>query len=225
MRLAILDCVAPDALVAKYGPTGDVVAAWLRRGLPEAKTARIDLPAGDPPPAPEAFDGYVISGSEKGVYDDTPWMAPLRRFLEDVRGRRPVLGICFGHQIMADVWGGRAEKLDIGFITGAQRFDLNGRPVMAHVAHQDQVTAAPPAARVIASTPYCPVAGLAYDFPALSVQFHPEYREGFVDDMIDMFGEQLMSAEEIAAAKASLKGEVGPDLFAEEAAAFFRAHI
>lgn len=226
MKIAILDCVGPDPLVVKHGPAGGAVANWLRPHLPEAEMIRIDLPAGDTLPSPEDFDGYVITGSEMGVYDETPWMTPLRDFLAAVREkRRPVFGICFGHQIMADAWGGQAEKVEKGFILGAQRYDLRGVKAKAHVAHQDQVTRVPPGAEIVASAPYCPVGGLVYDFPALSVQFHPEHWEGFVDDIIEMVGEDLMSPEEIAAAKASLRGEVPTDLYGPEAAAFFRAHV
>ncbi|MGB0507173.1 MAG: type 1 glutamine amidotransferase [Pikeienuella sp.] len=223
--LAILDCVSPDALTAKYGPCGGVVADWLSPHLPDAALVRFDLPGGDVLPIADAFDGYVISGSEKGVYDETPWMEPLRQFLLDVKAAgKPVFGICFGHQIMADVYGGKAEKVDKGFIAGAQSFDLAGQPIKAHVAHQDQVTVTPPNAHITASAPYCPVAALAYDFPALSVQFHPEYRDYFVGDLIDMFGDEMMTAEQIVESKTSLTGDVPVDLFGTEVAAFFGAN-
>lgn len=223
--LAILDCVSPDALTAKYGPCAGVVADWLSPHMPDAALVRFDLPGGDTLPAADAFDGYVISGSEKGVYDDTPWMDPLRQFLLGVKAAgKPVFGICFGHQIMADVYGGKAEKADKGFITGAQHYEMGDKSFSAHAAHQDQVTQVPPGAQVTGSAANCPVAALAYDFPALSVQFHPEYQEHFVDDLIDMFGDMIMTPEQIADAKASLKGEVSTDLFGEEVAAFFSAH-
>ena len=226
MKIAILDCVAPNALVDKHGPAGGAVANWLQPHLPEAEMTHIDLHARDTLPSPGDFDGYVITGSEMGVYDETLWMRPLRDFLAALREtRRPVFGICFGHQIMADVWGGQAEKVERGFILGARRYDLGSVQITAHVAHQDQVTRVPPGAEVIASAPYCPVGGLAYDFPALSVQFHPEYWEGFISDIIDMDGEDLMSPKAIEAAKGSLSGEVATDLYGPEAAAFFRAHV
>lgn len=202
------------------------MANWLRPHLPEARMTRIDLPAGDTLPTPTDFDGFIITGSAAGVYDDVPWMAPLRDLLVALRAaQRPVFGICFGHQIMADVWGGRAEKAGTGYVIGARRYELGDGAMNTHVAHQDQVTRVPPGARVTASAPYCPVGGLAYDFPALSVQFHPEYQEDYIDDVIELVGGDLMSPEEISAAKASLGGDVSIDLYASETAAFFRAHI
>ncbi|MEM7268779.1 MAG: type 1 glutamine amidotransferase [Pseudomonadota bacterium] len=226
MKLIVYDCVSPDALTAKYGPSGNHIINWIQPHLPEAELTRLDIPAGDALPQPGDYDGLIISGSEKGVYDDTPWMLPLRANIEAMRAAgTPIFGICFGHQLMADVFGGKAEKADKGFAAGARSFETADGELPAHVAHQDQVTKVPPGADVIASAPYCPAAALSYDFPALSVQFHPEYFEGFALDLIDMFGEYLMSDEEIAAARASVNGEVSTDLYGSETAAFFRKHI
>jgi len=226
VKITVLDCVSPDKLTAKYGPTGDHVIRWLSKSLPEAEMSTVHVAGGAPAPKPAEVDGIVISGSEKGVYDDTPWMAPLRAALEEYRkAGTPVFGICFGHQIMADVWGGKAEKADKGFITGAREFASAAGPVSAFVAHQDQVTDVPPNAQIVAGSDYCPVAALAYDFPAFSVQFHPEYNRGFTEDLIDMFGDQLMSPDQIAEAKSTLDADVPDQLFGAQAAAFFRGNI
>ena len=226
MKITVLDCVSPDRLTEKYGPTGNHVIRWLSPALPEATIDTVHVAGGVPAPKPGEVDGIVISGSEKGVYDDTPWMAPLRAILEEYReAGTPVFGICFGHQIMADVWGGKAEKADKGFITGAREFESPAGPVSAYVAHQDQVTDVPPNAQVVAGSDYCPVAALAYDFPAFSVQFHPEYNRGFTEDLIDMFGDQLMNAGQIAEAKSTLDADVPAGLFGAQAAAFFRGNI
>ncbi len=226
MKITVLDCVSPDRLTEKYGPTGNHVIRWLSPALPEATIDTVHVAGGVPAPKPGEVDGIVISGSEKGVYDDTPWMAPLRAILEEYReAGTPVFGICFGHQIMADVWGGKAEKADKGFITGAREFGSPAGPVSAYVAHQDQVTDVPPNAQVVAGSDYCPVAALAYDFPAFSVQFHPEYNRGFTEDLIDMFGDQLMNADQIAEAKSTLDADVPAGLFGAQTAAFFRGNI
>lgn len=226
VKIVVLDCVTPDRLTAKFGPTGNHVIRWLKPALPEAEMSSVHIAGGAPAPKPAEVGGIVISGSEKGVYDDTPWMVPLRARLEEYRkAGTPVFGICFGHQIMADVWGGRAEKADKGFITGAREFASAAGPVSAYVAHQDQVTEVPPNAQVVAGSDYCPVAALAYNFPAFSVQFHPEYNRGFTEDLIDMFGDQLMTDAQMAEAKSTLSAEVPSDLFAAQVAAFFRGHV
>ena len=226
MRIAVYDCVSPDQLTEKYGPSGNHILRWLAPHAPEAELVRLDLPGGDALPSPTDYDGVVISGSEKGVYDDTHWMNPLRQNLLDLRAAgTPVFGICFGHQIMADVWGGKAEKADTGFVAGVRRFGFDDAVIPAYVAHQDQVTRQPPASRVTGAAGYCPIAGLAYDFPALSVQFHPEYNRAFADDLITMFGDMLMSKEEISASRDSLEEPVDSLLCGAQAADLFRSRI
>ena len=135
----------------------------------------------------------------------------------------PMFGICFGHQIMADVFGGKAAKADKGFVTGTRQFNDRGVNVNAYLAHQDQVIDMPPNAEVIASAAYCPVAALSYNFPAMSVQFHPEYSREFAADLIDMFGAELMTAEQIQAAHESLSAQPEDAMWCKEVAEFFRA--
>lgn len=227
MRIAILDLCEAEPAFAHHGTVGEIVIRWLAPRLPEATFETIHIHGGAAFPAPEAFDGYALTGSEKGVYDETAWMDPLRDFIRRLRDRRiPMFGMCFGHQIMADALGGRAEKRDLGFVIGARDFLIEGRPAQAHVMHQDQVTAVPPGAEVIVTADYCPIAGLRYDFPALSVQFHPEYDRGFVMDGLDILAETFMTKADEAAGRASMEGSaVAEDLWAAETAAFFRAAI
>lgn len=194
---------------------------WLQPALPEAEYIVADIAEGGAPmPELDSFDGVLLSGSEYGVYDDVPWMKPLRTFLEQTRvAGKPIFGICFGHQIMADVFGGKAEKAEVGNVVGARRFG----DVDAHVWHQDQVTSVPPGARVTASAAHCPVGALAYDFPARSVQFHPEYTESHLREIFARGRDVLLDAAKADAALASFeKAQVATDLQAQETAAFFR---
>ena len=226
MHIVVYDCVTGDALTEKYGRTGLQVIDWIERYLPEADFSSVHIAGNEPAPEPDGVDGIIISGSEKGVYDDTPWMLPLRENLQEMRSSKVAMfGICFGHQIMADIFGGKAAKSNKGFVTGVRQFSDRGTDVAAYLAHQDQVIDVPPGAEVIASAPHCPVAALSYDFPAVSVQFHPEYSGEFASDLIEMFGAELMSAEELRGARESLSAEVDGTLWCEEVAAFFRKHI
>lgn len=227
MNIAILDVCLPDPRFDHHGSSGEQMRRWLAPHLPEAELPIIHLAAGEALPPLAAHDGFVITGSEKGVYDEADWMDPLRDFIRAARDASvPVFGVCFGHQIMADAMGGKAEKADKGFVIGARDYETPDGPVAAHAMHQDQVTKAPPGARVIASAPYCPVAALAYDFPALSVQFHPEYGRMFVTDALEVLDGVVGAPEDYVAGRASMDGaNVSPDLFGPRAASFFRAHI
>lgn len=226
MRIAVLDLSYwPPEYMSGEPKFGEVLADWVARGLPEASLPVIDVEGGAPLPAMDAFDGYVISGSDKGVYDEAPWMAGLRQFLAGAReARKPLLGVCFGHQIMADVFGGKAEKVGPPEV-GVRVFELEGRAAPAHVWHQDQVTRQPPGTKVIAAAPYCPIGGLDYDFPALSVQFHPEYTVDYLGGFLDRSrGEILSEAETDVALSQIRSGRVEEDLFAARAGGFFRRH-
>lgn len=225
MNIAVYDCVTGDALTEKYGRTGPMIIKWIERHLPEATFSSVHIAGNETPPLPENVDGIIISGSEKGVYDDTVWMQPLRENLLLMKSAGVAMfGICFGHQLMADVFGGKANKSDKGFVTGTRQFRDRGADVTAYLSHQDQVTQVPAGAEVIASAAHCPVAALSYDFPAMSVQFHPEYNREFASDLIDMFGKELMSAEQLQAARKSLSIEAEEGLWCEEVVSFFRKH-
>jgi len=225
MRIVVYDCITGDALTEKYGRTGPQVIRWIENYLPEASFSWVHI-AGDATPLnPDEIDGIIISGSEKGVYDDTTWMQPLRDNLQLMRSAGVAMfGICFGHQIMADVFGGKAEKSEKGFVTGSAEFKDRGRTTNAYLAHQDQVHEVPPEANIIASAPHCPVAALSYTFPALSVQFHPEYDRQFTADLIELYGVKLMNSDQLQAARASMSAEVADDLWCKDVATFFRKH-
>lgn len=228
MRIAILDLASsPPHLMVDMPNYGVRTRDWLSAGLPEAVYEVIDIQGGAEVPPLPGYDGVVVTGSEKGVYDDAPWMAPLRELLIEARDRCiPVLGLCFGHQIMADTWGGKAELSDRGNHVGVRHYTYRGQEIAAHAWHRDQVTRQPPRSTVTASAPYCPIAALEYDFPAMSVQFHPEYTRDYMGSFIARGrGEILDDAMTDAALESLASEEVPEDLLAREAGEFFRKHI
>jgi GMP synthase-like glutamine amidotransferase len=227
MKIAILDlCQLPEPLEG-HGRVGSMIHQWLGPHLPEASFVSIDVANGEPLPAVDAFDGYVVSGSEKGVYDETVWMEPLKAFLRELKAARiPVFGICFGHQVMAEAYGGKAEKAEGSLEVGARKYQRDGKEFSARAMHGDQVVEVPPEAQVTMSASYCPVAALDYDFPAKSIQFHPEYSEPFVSDTIDLFDGQGLDEDQAVNARTSLSEQtVEVDFVGQETAEFFRKAI
>ncbi|MEM7743834.1 MAG: type 1 glutamine amidotransferase [Pseudomonadota bacterium] len=140
-----------------------------------------------------------MTGSKHGVYDDLPWIEPLKEFLRAARAARvPQIGICFGHQIMAEAFGGRAEKSERGWGCGVHRYTTLGRAgwcrqapesFTMHAMHQDQVTALPDDATVLATSDFCPYAMVAYGDPeephAISIQPHPEFDATFAAALLE----------------------------------------
>ena len=192
-RIAILETgVPPEALRDDYDDYPARFRALLGDGVP---TTRFDVQAGRLPHDPAAFEGVVVTGSTAGVYEDHAWIPLLVEWLRAARGRTRILGICFGHQVMAHAWGGRVEKSDKGWGVGLHRYDvLTHEPwmfpkadsVAIPVSHQDQVVAAPDDARVIAASAFTPYAGLAWGRDAVSFQCHPEFQPAYAAALVEL---------------------------------------
>ena len=98
---------------------------------------------GELPESPAQADAWLLTGSPHGVYDRLPFIAPLEQFTRDsVAMRRPLAGICFGHQLIAQALGGTVVKHPGGWRIGPQAYRIEGiaEPVRLHAWHQDQVT-------------------------------------------------------------------------------------
>jgi GMP synthase-like glutamine amidotransferase len=187
MRIGVLETGRPaPQLVAAHGDYVDMVAR-LFAGETDFVFSRHWLQQ-DPLPEVESCDAYVITGSRCSVLDETDWMLALEDFLRRARfARRRVIGICFGHQILAKAFGGRVEKAATGWRLGLNSYTLDAAPdwldgaraLRINAIHQDQVVAPPQGAQVFASGVDCPIAALRYDDWAVSVQAHPEFDIAF----------------------------------------------
>jgi len=201
MKLAILETGRPPGdLVRRFG---DYPAMMTRMLGGEFEIDTFDVAAGEFPADPSDYEAYLVTGSPAGVYDPLPWIEPLKQFLRDA-GDRKLVGICFGHQIMAEAFGGHVEKSDKGWGIGLQHYEIDRvEPWMDEMAsidvpasHQDQVVAQPPHTKVIASSPFTPFAALAWtDRPAISVQFHPEFDSDYAKALIEARREKMPDAD------------------------------
>lgn len=201
MKLAILETGHPPGdLQSTFGSYPGMFAAMLGDDF---EYESFDVQAGELPPDPAAHHAYLITGSPAGVYDPLPWIEPLKQFLRSAKDRKMV-GVCFGHQIMAEAFGGHVEKSDKGWGIGLQRYGI-GRvePWMDTIAsisvpasHQDQVVKQPPNTQVLASSDFTPFAALAWtDRPAISVQFHPEFEPAYAKALIEARREKMPDAD------------------------------
>ena len=190
MKLAILETGRPPAaLVERFGDYPAMMARMLGPGF---DAVRFDVAAGELPTDPDAYEAYLMTGSPAGVYDPLPWIEPLKDFLRAAKDRK-LVGICFGHQVMAEAFGGRVEKSDKGWGIGLQGYEIDRvEPWMDEVegisvpaSHQDQVVEQPPNTEVVASSAFAPFAALTWtDRPAISIQFHPEFEPDYAKALI-----------------------------------------
>ncbi|MDZ4113754.1 MAG: type 1 glutamine amidotransferase [Brevundimonas sp.] len=188
-RIAILETGAPPpALAERHGDYPAMFRALLGEGY-EVEVFRSQAAEW---PDPEAFDAAIITGSAAGVYEDQAWIADLLDWIRAAKGRTGLIGVCFGHQAMAQALGGRVEKSERGWGVGLHRYEVTSAepwmtPAAATVAipasHQDQVVEQPPGARVILGSAFTPFAGLAWDDDAISLQGHPEFTPAYAADL------------------------------------------
>jgi GMP synthase-like glutamine amidotransferase len=213
LRIGILqtDSVKPE-LALRHGDYPDMFRSLLAD--PEVSAAGWPVPAfldidarQQDFPDPRACDAYLVTGSRHSVYDDLPWIASLADFVADVLAqRRRVVGICFGHQLIAHHFGGETRAADGGWCVGMQPAQVVDRacwmdpPADAFkllVSHRDQVVRLPPGARVFAVSRQCPLAGFVLG-DALTFQGHPEFSCGYAGELMDTrrheLGEVLLRA-------------------------------
>jgi GMP synthase-like glutamine amidotransferase len=187
MKIGILETGQPPGpLIARFGRYPAMFERLL--AAPGRRFESFDVAAGAFPARPEACDAYVVTGSPAGVYDDLPWIDPLKGFLVAARGRAALVGVCFGHQVMAEAFGGKVVKSDRGWGVGLHTYQVCERlpwmdgaaAIAVPASHQDQVVEAPPGARVAAASDFSPFGALDYgDARAFSIQLHPEFDADF----------------------------------------------
>lgn len=178
---------------------------------------------GEFPPDIHAAEGWLITGSRHGVYDDLPWIPTLEQFLRDAYAAKiPIVGICFGHQILARALGGKVEKFGGGWSVGHQVYDWQGEPVAMNAWHQDQVVEIPKDATVLASNDFCKYAALAYGDRAFSVQTHPEFEAPELDYLLRYRAPGIVPPDRIAAAAANLDRPLDNARIADRIADFFK---
>ncbi len=148
---------------------------------------------GEALPQPAEYAGYIITGSRHGVYEDLPWIGVLQKFIRECWEQEiKVVGICFGHQLIAHSLGGKAEKAEAGWGFGIQSAKIIDRkPWMTDieslnddrynliVIHQDQVVDVPPQFKTIAENDFCPNSMIVADNKMLGIQGHPEFNKDF----------------------------------------------
>ncbi|ELZ06563.1 type 1 glutamine amidotransferase [Natrialba aegyptia] len=170
VRIAVLNAAHEDANTTRN----------FRREL-DASLAEFDVTDGELP-AHYEFDGLVVTGSRSSVYWDEEWIDATKEWVTAALERDiPALGICWGHQLLADVLGGTVEDMgayEVGYSEidhhgNSRLFDGIAQSFTAFTSHADAVTELPAGATPLAENEYS-----NHGFRkgrVFGVQFHPEY--------------------------------------------------
>ena len=185
MKIGILQTGrSPEELRDKHGDYDAMFRRLLAgRGLDFVTYPVLD---GVLPASVHEADGWLITGSRFAAYEDHPWIPRLEDLLRKAYAAAvPIVGICFGHQILAQALGGRVEKFTGGWSVGPVAYALAEGADRAWLLtwHQDQVTEKPADAEVVASSPFCEYAALSYGDRAFTIQPHPEFTPDFLADL------------------------------------------
>ncbi|HFA47961.1 MAG TPA: amidotransferase [Bacteroidetes bacterium] len=170
------------------------------------------------------FDAYFVNGSHRSVYDETAWIVQLKNFVKSIcEAKKKYVGVCFGHQMLAEALGGKVAKSEHGWCVGAHEFEivkregwmLPFRPSLNLLMMcQDQVLRLPPGGVVLAKTEKCPVGIFRVGAQMLGIQAHPEFSKEYDRALMEMRTER-MGKEVVRQGTESLKKEVGQKRIAE----------
>jgi len=182
--------IDPSVSTPEDQGVGEILLDWPG----QSRLFRPVLSPGDGP-SPGAgydFDGLVVMGSAASVHDSERWIVELSDWLDPVlRGepRKPVLGVCFGHQLIAHLAGGEIGYLDeerskkVGIETSAVddcRLLAGTHRLRVVVSHREEVKQPPPRYNIVATRPDVAIDGIEHaELPVCSFQFHPEARDEF----------------------------------------------
>ena len=209
MKLCILDNdILEGHLAERYTSFGELFIRLFQRVGADWQTEVFSTQLGQYPASFDAFDAVLLTGSRADSFSSEPWVVELRtRVTQLLAQRKKMVGVCFGHQLIALCLGAPVGRAPQGWGAGRMTYDWH-RPDLPHSAartqiallasHQDQVFELPPGATLVASSDFCPVASFTLGQEVFCIQPHPEFESSLsaylLDKRRDLLGEERYQA-------------------------------
>lgn len=195
----------------KFGDFDAMISRGLNISAEHVKV--INAFEGEPLPDPSACHGIVITGAHCMVTDNLPWSLAIEAWLPKVvQAQVPLLGICYGHQLLGRAMGGRVDYHpqgeEVGTVAiqlrpesaGDPLFDRLPRQFLANVSHAQSVLALPPGAVLLAANDFEPHHAFRLGSCAWGVQFHPEFTLDITrDDILKQADELTLAGRDVGA--------------------------
>lgn len=224
MRIGLLQCddVAPE-LRGAHGNYPEMFEALFREVDPTLEFQVWRCLDGELPEDIDAVDAWMTTGSKFGVNDGLPWVEALCGFVRELwQAGKPLVGICFGHQLMAKALGGEVVKSERGWGVGVSFNRIEARAEWMEpwqpgldllVSHQDQIESLPTGARALGGSDFCPNYLMQVGEHFLGVQGHPEFTKAYSRDLMAL-RRDLVGSERVREGEMSLSAPVGNTLMA-----------
>ena len=199
MKVSVLETgKLPENLENRFGDYPKMFSDLLDQLNIRYEIKSFDLINNEFPKNLDNTDLWLITGSSFGVYEKISWIDKLKNLVQKIYNiKTPLVGICFGHQVIADALGGKVEKSHKGWGVGVHKYERKLTPKWSekvgeffsgYVSHQDQVIVKPENAYTIYGSDFCPNSILCYDDiekpVAVSIQSHPEFKKDCLEMII-----------------------------------------
>jgi len=231
MKLGLLQCDSVmDELQSEFGNYPAMFIRLFQEINPAVSVHIYNVEQGEYPATPYECDAYITTGSKASVYEDLPWLIEFKAFLRILYTKKiKLVGICFGHQLIAEVFGGKTEKSDKGWGVGVavnrviehktwMQPSLDTLQII--VIHQDQVTRLPDNAQLLATSDFCPNYMYQLGESILTLQGHPEFSKHYVEKLMYL-REKKIGRETLQAGLSSLHLSTNERVFAQWMLHFF----
>ena len=206
-RLGLLTCdFVPDDLRDRFEDYPAMFGAAIASANVDVEWRIYRVYDGQLPESVDECDGYITTGARAGAYDQDQWIGSLEQFIRSLVGcQQPLVGICFGHQLIAQALGGKVEKSSRGWGIGIQDHSIGAdgeakwmAPSLPQfsipVCHQDQVIDLPEGARLLASNGHCENFMIQFNDTMLGLQGHPEFDPKYIDVLLELRREIITGA-------------------------------